>query len=54
MSCIAVSSALTMFCSPGSLREIFIFFSLLYISYLAISLGSSSSSGLDGMKEPSV
>jgi hypothetical protein len=43
-----------MFCSPGSLRDIFIFFSLLYMPYPAISLGSSGSSGLGGIKEPSM
>jgi hypothetical protein len=54
MSCIAVSSALSMYCSPGSLNDIFIFFSSLYILYHALSLGSSSTSGLNGIKEPSV
>jgi hypothetical protein len=47
--CMAVSSTRRMFCSPGSLIEIFMFLSLLYIPYLAISLGLFGSSELGGI-----
>jgi hypothetical protein len=52
VSCIAVRSVLNMFCSPGSLRDIFIFFSSLYILCPTISFGSSNAYGLGGIKEP--
>ena len=45
----AISFAHRMFCSPGSLVEIFVFLSLLYIPYLAISLGLFGSSELGGI-----
>ena len=54
VSCIAVSFALSIFCSSGSLIAIIIFFSSLYMPYLAISLGSFGASGLGGVKNPSV
>jgi hypothetical protein len=52
--CMAVSSARRMFYSLGSLVKKFIFFSLLYIPYPAISLGLSGSSGFGGVYDPSV
>jgi hypothetical protein len=54
VSCIAFSSALSRFCSPRSLRDIYFIFSSLYIPYPTISLSSSGPSGLGGIKEPSV
>jgi hypothetical protein len=53
VSCIAVSFALRMFCSPGNLIEIFVFLSLSYIPYPTKSLGFSSSS-FGGIQDPSV
>jgi hypothetical protein len=50
----ANNSALKMFWSPGSLNESFIFYSLLYMPYPAISLGSLGSLGFGGMKDPFV
>jgi hypothetical protein len=51
---VAVSSALSIFWSPGSLYANLILLFLLYMSYPAISLGLSSSSGFGGVYDPSM
>jgi hypothetical protein len=50
----ANSSALKMFWTLGSLNESFMYFSLLYMPYPAISQGSSGSLDFSSVKDPSV
>jgi hypothetical protein len=52
VSCMVVSTARRMFCSPEGVLEIFMFLSILYISFSTISLGFSGSSLFGGTYDP--